>query len=161
MIYLSYFWKKGGFWFIQPLDKYFTSGVSLRFEIIIISRPSMTGVPVTLRTILSSSLFQRKTITPRLGPHWSHSHDSPFISFSKSFLQFLLFIFSLIAVSSSKISIPQNALISTATFPSSVRPCNLKGGCRKIFFSVLGLVGHDIWWENCRNTAFRPKNGPK
>ena len=28
---------------------------------------------------------------------------------------------------------------------------NLKGGYRKIFFSSIGPVGHNIWWENSRN----------
>ena len=37
----------------------------------------------------------------------------------------------------------------------------LKGGYRKIFYSFISLVGHNIWWENSRNGPFGPKNDPK
>ena len=37
----------------------------------------------------------------------------------------------------------------------------LKGGYRNFFYSFIGLVGHNIWWENSRNGSFGPKNGLK
>ena len=37
----------------------------------------------------------------------------------------------------------------------------LKGGYCKIFFSFIGPVGYNIWWENSRNGSFGPKTGPK
>ena len=37
----------------------------------------------------------------------------------------------------------------------------LKGGYRKFFFSFIGPVGHNIWWENRQNGSFGPKNCPK
>ena len=38
---------------------------------------------------------------------------------------------------------------------------HIKGGYRKFFFSSIGPVGHNIWWENSLNGPFGPINGPK
>ena len=38
---------------------------------------------------------------------------------------------------------------------------HLKGGYRNFFYSFIGPVGHDIWWENSRKGSFGPKKGPK
>ena len=34
-------------------------------------------------------------------------------------------------------------------------------GIAKYFFSFIGPVGHNIWWEIRRNDSFVPKNGLK
>ena len=33
-----------------------------------------------------------------------------------------------------------------------------KGRAALIFYSFIGPVGHNIWWENCSNGSFEPKN---
>ena len=37
----------------------------------------------------------------------------------------------------------------------------LKGGYRNFFYSFIGPVGYNIWWENSQNGSFGPKKGPK
>ena len=34
----------------------------------------------------------------------------------------------------------------------------IKGRAALIFYSFIGPVGHNIWWENCSNGSFEPKN---
>ena len=34
-------------------------------------------------------------------------------------------------------------------------------GIAKYFYSFIGPVGHNIWWENSRNGSFGPKNDLK
>ena len=33
-----------------------------------------------------------------------------------------------------------------------------KGRAALIFYSFIGPVGHNIWWENCSNGSCEPKN---
>ena len=37
----------------------------------------------------------------------------------------------------------------------------LKRGCCNFFFSFIGLVGLNLWWENSRNGAFGHQKDPK
>ena len=51
----------------------------------------------------------------------------------------------------------------SADLPPHTFTCNssLKEEYHNFFYSFMGFLGHNTWWEKHRNGWFRPKNGPK
>ena len=41
------------------------------------------------------------------------------------------------------------------------RNYDLTGGYQIFLNSFIGLVGHNVWWENRRNRSFGPIKGPE
>ena len=66
------------------------------------------------------------------------------------------------AVDTANLSTLSRKVVRRSRLKVNETPCgniwSLKEGYRKIFFSFIGPVGHNIWWENRWNGSFGPTN---